>query len=78
MKYRNLISCWTRLHGKPDYEQMKNVVTENPNVEYLNTLMMADWPADQIFPPSFEEFAQKLHRTFWLIMSSLFGFCEDY
>ena len=75
---RNFLSCWTRLHGKPDYDQMKSAVTGAPNVDYLHTLLFADWPTGEVFPPTFEEFAQKLHRTFWLILSSLFGSCQDF
>ena len=73
---RNFLSCLTRLHGKPDYDEMKNLVTEYPDVEYFSTLIFSNWPAAEIFPPSFDEFAQKLHRTFWLIVSSVFGSCQ--
>merc|ERR1712048_1558542 len=49
MLSRNFLSCWTRLHGKPDYDQMKSVVTGAPNVDYLHTLLFADWPAGEVF-----------------------------
>jgi len=73
---RNFLSCWTRLHGMSDYDEMKNEVMACPDVQYLNTLIFSNWPPAEVFPPSFEEFAQKLHRTFWLAMSSVFGSCQ--
>ena len=59
-----------------DYDEMKNEVMACPDVQYLNTLIFSNWPPAEVFPPSFEEFAQKLHRTFWLAMSSVFGSCQ--
>jgi len=75
---RNFLSCWTKLHGNPDYAEMKTVVAGDSQVEYLNSLLFADWPTGEIFPSSFEEFAQKLHRTAWMIVSALFGSCKDF
>ena len=70
---RKFLSCWTRL---PVYEQIKKEVRECPDVAELKALIFSDWPAAEIFPPSFDEFAQKLHRIVWLILSSVFGSCD--
>ena len=70
---RKFLSCWTRL---PDYDQIKKEVRECPDVEKLKALIFSDWPATEIFPPSFDALAQKVHKTVWLIISSVFGSCD--
>ena len=52
-------------------------MSECPDVKFLKTLVFADWPQEEIFPPSFEMLAVKIHRTFWLMMSALLGTCDD-
>jgi len=73
---RQFLSCWAVLHGKPDYAKIKQEMAECPNVKFFKTLIFADWPQEEIFPATFENLAYKLHRTFWLIVSGLFGSCD--
>ena len=71
---RNALACWMRLYGMPDYDEMKNAMTEY-NAPYYE-LFFADWPEEEIFPPSFDKFAQWLHKTYWLIQIAEFGSCD--
>jgi len=75
---RNFLACWTRLHGLEHYDQLAEEISQCPDVQKLRELVFADWPQEEIFPPSFNKLAAKLHKTVLLVVSALFGSCENW
>ena len=74
---KHFLSCYTALHGKPDFDLLAAAVEENSLVKAIKDLVFVNWPKDEILPKGFEEFVQKLADGILLIVSSAYGACTD-
>ena len=66
------------MQGLDNYKNLAKELGQCPNVQKLRELIFADWPEEEIFPPSFHQLATKLHQTLLLVVSALFGSCENW
>ena len=74
---RHFLSCFTVLHGKPDFDLVVSAAEDNPLGKAIKELVFSDWPKEEILPKGFDEFVQKLVDGIWLIITSVLGSCTD-
>ena len=73
----NFLSCYTALHGKPDFDLMDKLTEDNTIVKATKELVFTNWPKDEILPKGFEDFVQKLADGILLLVTSVLGACSD-
>eukprot|EP00092_Neocalanus_flemingeri_P023028 GFUD01024962.1.p1 GENE.GFUD01024962.1~~GFUD01024962.1.p1 ORF type:complete len:530 (+),score=98.57 GFUD01024962.1:222-1592(+) len=74
---RHFLSCYSALHGKPDFNLLIQTAQDNSVGKAFKELVFKDWPKGDILPKGFDEFVQKLETAILLIMTSVFGSCAD-
>ena len=73
---RQYLSCYTALHGKPDFNLLAEAAQENDVAKAIKKLVFADWPKDEILPKGFDDFVEKLEQGILLVVSSSLGSCS--
>ena len=73
---RQFLSCFTELHGKPDFELWEAAIVENAITKSLKKLVFTNWPKEKIIPKGMETFIEKLANGVLLIFTSVFGSCS--
>ena len=74
---RHFLSCFTVLHGKPNFDLVVSAAEDNPLGKAIKELVFSDWPKEEILPKGFDEFVQKFVDGIWLVVTSVFGSCTD-
>lgn len=74
---REFLSCFTELHGKPDFAQLSHLATSSPVVRFLRPLVEADWPEAQAVPAGLTEFLEQLQEAVLLLATSVLGSCSN-
>jgi len=74
---RHFLSCYTALHGKPDFDLVASAAEDNPLGKAIKELVFTNWPKEEILPKGFDDFVQKLADGIWLIVTSVLGSCTD-
>ena len=57
----------------PSYEDMKKTLINNPFSQSIKTLLFANWPQDEIYPASIEDFVREIYDTRTSIFNALFS-----
>merc|ERR1711874_9753 len=57
----------------PSYDDIKSTVTNNDFFQLIKTLLFKDWPQDEIYPASIEDFVRRIYDTRLPIFSDVFG-----
>ena len=62
----------------PSYNEIKSTIINNHFVQPIKTLLFKDWPQDEIYPASIEDFVRTIYDSRFSIFSAVFGPpCED-
>ena len=66
----------------PSYDDIKSTVTNNDFFRPIKTLLFKDWPQDEIYPASIEDFVRRMYDTRFSIFNAIFWnttlICEKY
>merc|ERR1711913_9593 len=57
----------------PSYDDIKSTVNNNVFFQLVKTLLFKDWPQDEIYPASIEDFVRRLYDTRFSIFDAIFG-----
>merc|ERR1711953_88792 len=57
----------------PSYDHIKSTITNNDFFQPMKTLLFNDWPQDEIYPASIEDFVRRLYNTRVSIFDAIFG-----
>jgi len=74
---KHYLSCYTALYGKPDFNQVQDMVKKNSWVSFITDIVLVDWPEKKEVPAKFPEFVEKLQAGVLLIFTSSWGSCSD-
>ena len=58
----------------PSYDDIKSSVINNHFFQPIKTLLFKDWPQDEIYPASIEDFVRRIYDTRFSIFDSVFGY----
>ena len=62
----------------PSYGDIEATITNNDFFQLIKTLLFQDWPQDEIYPASIEDFVRSIYDSRLSIFSAVFGPpCED-
>ena len=63
----------------PSYDDIKSTVNNNDFFQPIKTLLFKDWPQDEIYPASIEDFVRRIYDTRFSIFDTIFGKspCDD-
>merc|ERR1712080_557355 len=67
---RHYLSCYTAFYGKPDFNQLSNMVA-------TKSVVITDWPEEQKVPQNWPSFVMKLQDGVLLILSGVLGSCSQ-
>jgi len=74
---KHYLSCYTKFYGKPDFDQLSDMVKGNPVAAWLHSLVVADWPEDQEVPAGLPQFVQDFQEMVLLLFTSVLGSCSQ-
>ena len=57
----------------PSYDDIKSTVINNDFFQPIKTLLFNDWPQDEIYPASIEDFVRRIYNTRSAIFNAIFG-----
>ena len=57
----------------PSYDDIKSTVINNDFFRPIKTLWFNDWPQDEIYPASIEDFVRRIYDTRFSIFDAVFG-----
>ena len=57
----------------PSYDDIKSTVINNDFFQLIKTLLFKDWPQEEIYPASIEDFVRRIYDTRLSILSAVFG-----
>jgi len=63
----------------PSYDDIKSTITNNDFLQPIKTLLFNDWPQDEIYPESIDDFVGRIYDTRHSIFEAIFGKrpCDD-
>ena len=63
----------------PSYDDIKSTVIYNDFFQPIKTLWFNDWPQDEIYPASLENYQRRIYDTRFSIFDAVFGKspCDD-
>ena len=64
----------------PSYDDIKSIIINNHFLQPFKTLLFKDWPQDEIYPASIEDFVRRIYDTTrFSIFDAVFGDspCDD-
>ena len=56
----------------PSYDDIKTTITNNHFFQPIKTLLFQDWPQDEIYPASIEDFVRTIYDARCSIVNSIF------
>jgi len=70
--------CWflKELHLM-EFQAMKRVYGANNIFKKLTNIFFSNWPTEEVYPKSFDEFFQKLHAQVLTVISNIVGPCQN-
>merc|ERR1711890_205046 len=68
---RHYLSCYTAFYGKPDFNQLSNMVATNSVGGFIKSVVITDWPEEQKVPQNWPSFVMKLQDGVLLILSGV-------
>merc|ERR1712080_216773 len=74
---RHYLSCYTAFYGKPDFNQLSNMVVTNSVGGFIKSVVITDWPEEQKVPQNWPSFVMKLQDGVLLILSGVLGSCSQ-
>merc|ERR1712080_70538 len=74
---RHYLSCYTAFYGKPDFNQLSNMVATNSVGGFIKSVVITDWPEGQKVPQNWPSFVMKLQDGVLLILSGVLGSCSQ-
>ena len=57
----------------PSYDDIKSTVISNHFFQPIKTLLFNDWPQDQIYPASVDDFVRRIYDTRLSLFDTIFG-----
>merc|ERR1711953_751434 len=57
----------------PSYDEIKSTITNNDFFQPIKTLLFNDWPQDEIYTASMEDFDRRMYDTRFSIFDAIFG-----
>ena len=57
----------------PSYDDIKSTVISNHFFQPFKTLLFNDWPQDQIYPASVDDFVRRIYDTRLSLFDTIFG-----
>lgn len=55
------------------YDDIKSTVNNNDFFQPIKILLFKDWPQDEIYPASIEDFVRRIYDTRFSIFDAIFG-----
>ena len=57
----------------PSYDDIKSTVNNNDFFQPIKTLLFKDWPQDEIYPASIEDFVRRIYDSRLSIFTAVYG-----
>ena len=57
----------------PSYDDMKSAIVNNNFFQPIKTLLFKDWPQEEIYPASIEDFVRRIYNASFSIFDSING-----
>jgi len=72
---RRNLACFTEFYGKPDFNELSTITSQNSVARWVHSVVVTDWPEAQPVPEGFPQFVEQLQETVLLLYSSVLGEC---